>query len=208
MSAESDIAGPRPEAMKERMEERIGGTHILTVSGRYVNPLALTEHDIVLEDVAHGLSNQCRFTGHTRSFYSVAEHSVRVTRWLRSRGAPLYEQRWGLLHDASEAYLIDMARPLKVDPYFGKAYRGAESRAMAAVCRRFQLDAGMPEMVKRADVALLAAERRDLMPPNGEWIILDGVEVPSEVISPWSPRRAKKMFMAEYDRLFNVGEEV
>lgn len=187
-------------------QERIDGPYILTASGLYVNPLELKPAQIRLLDVAHALSHQCRFTGHTSSFYSVAEHSVRVVWWLRNQGASRADQQWGLLHDASEAYLIDMARPLKVDPYFGKAYRGAEGRAMAVVCEAFGLPAKAPELVHKADAALLAAERRDLLPAGGEWVVLDGVEPAPGVIVPWSPRLAKRRFIDEYVRLFEVAE--
>lgn len=183
---------------------RIESDQILTVSGVYVNPLDLRAEQIFIEDVAHALAHQCRFVGHTNKFYSVAEHSVRAVRWNRKRGASNTELRWTLLHDASEAYLVDLARPMKIDPYFGKAYRGAEGRAMDVICERFGLERREPACVKEADLAMLAAERRDLMPAGGEWTILDGIDVPTERISPWSPRRAKRLFLQEYARLFEA----
>jgi hypothetical protein len=189
---------------------RIESDQILTVSGVYVNPLDLRPNQIHIVDVAHALAHQCRFVGHTNKFYSVAEHSVRALRWNRKRNVSHAELQWTLLHDASEAYLVDLARPMKIDPYFGKAYRGAEGRAMEVICERFGLDRKEPACVKEADLAMLAAERRDLMPAGGDWVILEGVEAPTEVISPWSPRRAKRMFLQEYVRLFGVvvdGEE-
>lgn len=180
----------------------ITGPEILTRSGLYVNPLDMKAEQVRVEDVAHSLSNQCRFTGHVHTFYSVAEHSVRVVRFLRRQGHPLETLQWGLIHDASEAYLVDIPRPLKVDPYFGKAYRGAEGRAQAVVCEAFGLPHKMPTAVKQADLVLLATERRDLMPPGGDWAILEGVHILSEEIRPWGPRAAKRRFMHEYNRLF------
>lgn len=170
---------------------------ICTFSGYYVNPLELEPLQIDPTDVAHALSNQCRFSGHTSEFYSVAEHSVRVAKWLDSIGQPTGVVKWGLLHDASEAYLVDIPRPLKVHPYFGKAYRGAEGRAMRAVCVAFGLDPTngvMPDIVKTADVLLLATERRDLMPPGVEWESLAGVEPLEDVIHTWSPKKARERF--------------
>lgn len=188
-------------------EPIIDGPVILTRSGLYVEPLNLKVEDVVIEDIAHSLSNQCRYTGHTEEFYSVGEHSVRCMRWLEDRDKPLPILRWALLHDASEAYLVDIPRPLKVDPYFGKAYRGAEDRAMEVICEAFGLERvsrrhGMPDVVREADMALLATERRDLMPPNGRWLILDGIEPLPDVIHPWPPRKARQVFMHEYNRLF------
>ena len=184
---------------------RIDGASILTHAGLYVNPLDLQPEQVLTEDIAHALSNQCRYTGHTETFYSVGEHVVRCTRWLREQGAPLEDLRWCLMHDASEAYLVDIPRPLKVDPYFGKAYRGAEDRAMRVICDVYGLPHKMPDAVKEADMKLLATERRDLMPPNGQWAILDGIDpIPGE-IKTWRPRRARVDFLDEFARLFEEG---
>lgn len=178
----------------------------MTFTGLYVEPLDLEPSLIRVEDVAHALSNQCRFSGHVREFYSVAEHSVRVTRALESGviagDVPLDVLRWGLMHDAAEAYLTDVARPLKDDAYFGRAYRGAEARAMTAVAERFELEGREPSVVKVADMVLLATERRDLLPANGTWGILDGVEPLETTIRPWTPKRAERAFLATYEGLF------
>lgn len=179
----------------------IDGSVILTVSGRYVNPLDLKVEDIVIEDVAHALSNQCRYTGHTRGFYSVAQHSVLVAKRLRKLGESEEVQRVGLLHDATEAYLQDVARPLKVDPYFGKAYRGAEGRAERVVAEAFGLPFPWPPVVKQVDTEILAQERRELMPPNGRWKILDGVEEPTGAIRCWTPFYAHQRFIDLYKEL-------
>ena len=129
----------------------IEGSMIATFSGRYVDPLHLSPDDVNIEDIAHALANQCRFTGHTLEFFSVAQHSVLVMRTL-----PIEHKFWGLLHDASETYLSDVARPLKQDPYFGQAYRGAEGRAMRAIASAFDLPWPEPPEVKVADNVLLA----------------------------------------------------
>jgi hypothetical protein len=162
---------------------RIDGSTILTASGLYVDPLGLRPEDVRIEDVAHHLSNQCRYSGATSRFYSVAEHSCRAAYYVhtlgrngRTREGQAVVERWALLHDAAEAYLQDMVRPLKDDPELGAAYREAEERAMRVVAERFGLPWPMPDVVRQADLALLALERRELMPPNGRWAILDGVE--------------------------------
>ena len=89
------------------MSERVGDW-IQTMSGVIFYPLDPRPEEIRIEDIAHALSHQCRFAGHCREFYSVAEHSVRVSREL-----PQEFMLWGLLHDASEAYLVDLPRPIK-----------------------------------------------------------------------------------------------
>ena len=93
---------------------------ITTFSGIQFWPLLPNGADIRIEDIAHALSNQCRFAGHTRVFYSMAEHSVRVSQLCR-----LEDALWSLLHDASEAFLSDIPAPLKELPEF-EAYRTAE----------------------------------------------------------------------------------
>lgn len=185
---------------------RIDGSTILTRSGRYVDPLNLQPEDVLVDDVAWALSHQCRYSGHCAAFYSVAEHSVRVLRWLRDEGFGRDVQAWGLLHDATEAYLVDLPRPLKQHPTFGAVYREAEGRALAAVAEAFGLAPVVPPAVREADLALLATERRDLMPPGGEWAILNGVAPSAEPIVPWSPARARDTFLGEY-RLLNCRRE-
>jgi uncharacterized protein len=95
---------------------------ILLISGREVNPFDMSEDDIDIMDIAHSLSMQCRFAGHIPAFYSVAEHSVVAVRLYAEalqvapdelRGQHAYWSRSILLHDADEAYLQDLVRPVK-----------------------------------------------------------------------------------------------
>jgi hypothetical protein len=93
------------------------GTIILH-SRRYISPVALRVEDIDIQDICHALSNICRYGGHCPKFYSVAQHSVEVANWLADGGFDLKTQLWGLLHDASEAYMPDVASPLKKEEAF------------------------------------------------------------------------------------------
>jgi hypothetical protein len=142
------------------------GDWIQTFTGRRFWPLDPRPGDVDLRDIAHALARQCRFSGHTAVFYSVAEHSVLVSR--RCGDDPVV-RRWGLLHDAAEAYLVDLPRPLKRLPGFA-AYREAEALVMAAVCARFGLPPEMPAAVAAADEMMLGVEARSLMAPlDPEW---------------------------------------
>lgn len=185
---------------------QIDGCTILLQSGRYVNPLDLQPDDVAIDDIVHALSNQCRFSGHTRTFYSVAEHSVRVAYLLRDAGHPMNVVLWGLLHDAAEAYLVDLPRPLKHHPGFGDTYRAVEAHALSAITRRFGLVPDEPAAVKHADLRLLATERRDLLPPIGNWAILDGVQPLDEQISPWRPDTAATFMFRLYREVARVPE--
>lgn len=175
-------------------------SRIETRSGIGFFPLAPRVEDIRIEDIAHALSHQCRFSGHTRSHYSVAEHSVRVSLLLEDWNFNVQTQLWGLLHDASEAYLVDLPAPLKVQPEF-RAYRDAENRLMRAVCERFELPYDEPLEVRVADGVLLATEARDLMAYVPEhWDKLCHSPLPEPIV-PWFPETARHNFLARYRAL-------
>lgn len=88
-------------------------TWIQTYTGRRVEPLALTPEMVCLEDIAHALALQTRYTGHCREFYSIAQHAVLVSHLVEALGGDLASQWWGLHHDDAEAYLGDWPRPVK-----------------------------------------------------------------------------------------------
>lgn len=180
---------------------QIGGCTILVASGHYVNPMALHPHDVRIEDIAHALGNQCRYSGHTREFYSVAEHCVRLAGILEETGEPWDVVLFGLLHDAAEAYLVDLPRPLKRDSALGEAYRDAEERCLRAVMCHFGLWRPEPACVRAADLTMLATERRDLMPGEDVWAVIADVAPLAETIEPWDPRDARETFLFEFQRL-------
>jgi hypothetical protein len=173
---------------------------IETHTGRRFRPLEPDPAEIDVRDIAHALSHQCRFSGHVIAYYSVAEHSVRVAELLALRGLPRWVQLWGLLHDASEAYLVDIPSPLKCTPVF-EAYREAEARLMLAVCVRFRMQLEEPAAVKTADADLVATEARDLMPfVAPHWVGLTGTPL-LQTIKPWHSSSAKREFLAAYEEL-------
>lgn len=142
---------------------------IVTFSGLAVDPLCLYPQQIRLVDIAHSLSNLCRFTGHCRSFYSVAQHCLHVVDFLCKKGVSSRNTLlWGLLHDASEAYLADVSRPVKQSPEFAE-YRVIEARVQRAVAEAFSLSEEMPEAVHEADVACFTGEAREIMPNHPEF---------------------------------------
>jgi len=192
------------------------GDWIQTATGRAFYPLDPDPSEICVEDIAHALSHQCRFSGHCKSFYSVAEHSVRVAYYIEKNYQSGYytEARgnlhhvpvrdlalWGLLHDASEAYLVDLPRPLKRSPGFGEHYKAAEDRLTAAIVKRFGLLEKEPDCVKIADNVLLVTEARDLMlPPPMPWVE-STVKPLDEKIEPWDSKAAGTRFLMAFHRL-------
>jgi len=169
---------------------------IVTFTGRIVRPLTPTPGMIDIVDIGHALSNNCRFTGHVRSFYSVAQHSVLASAVMGDDET----RKWALLHDASEAYLSDLARPIKYQEGLGDIYRQAEKALMAVVVERFGLSPEMPDAVKAVDDALLRSEQRDLMP---DLLRVPGDDYYPYMIEPWSPAQAKERFM-ETARVLNL----
>lgn len=167
---------------------------IQTHSGRRFNPTNPYPNAIVIQDIAHALSMQCRFSGHTKKFYSVAQHSVLVSYICDSKDA-----LWGLLHDASEAYLVDVPRPLKRSGKFD-SYLEFEAQMQQAICKRFGLPMQEPPSVKAADTKLLATEARDLMSPlHRDWI--QRTDPLPFLIDPWDHDKAKDMFMKRFFEL-------
>lgn len=150
--------------------------------------------DILVEDIAHTLSLLCRFGGHCKKFYSVAEHCVRASHLVAPEHA--FE---ALMHDASEAYLVDMPRPIKnVLP----GYRDLENKLDLTIREKFGLPMAMSPQVKWVDDVMLATERRDLMPETATpWVWLPEPYGPT--IKPWSPERAQDEFLERYKHLAN-----
>lgn len=176
--------GPLPE------EER-RGDFMQTYTGRQFWPLDPRPEEVDIRDIAHSLSLQCRFAGHCRRFYSVAEHSTLMARWLRGKHG-VEVALWGLLHDASEAYLVDVPRPVK--PHLA-GYRAAEDSVMRAICERFGLECEMPSEVHDADNRILGDELVNLIPMDWHGQHDKPLGVP---IMYWSPAEAEEEFMATF----------
>jgi hypothetical protein len=170
------------------------GDWMQTVTGRKFWPLDPRKSEVHGFDIAHALSNICRFGGHTRQFYSVAEHSVYVSHAIDPEHA-----LWGLLHDAAEAYLGDIIRPIK--PYIAM-YKVREERVMRVIEQFYNLPPEPKEIVKRADNAVLATEGRQVFSDNmtQDWN-LEEEPIPGLQIQFWSPSVARAEFMARLDEL-------
>jgi uncharacterized protein len=175
------------------------GDWIQTYTGGIFYPLDPRPDEINIEDIAHSLSLQCRFSGHCREHYSVAQHSV-----ILAENLPEELRLWGLLHDASEAYLVDLPRPIKRSCDMGRMYREYEAALMRCVCERFNLPVEEPAEVKRMDTVLLMTEKRDLMTPEPKpW---EDTEAPlSTRIRPISSSSAERLFLSVYRLLIKKG---
>lgn len=170
-------------------------TWIQTYSGKKFDLIRPDAQLVDVEDIAHALSHVCRFNGHLKSFYSVGQHSVHVAEHLTDLDPRIQLQ--GLLHDAAEAYVGDMVRPLKMTmPLFA----GIEERIWEKICERFDFHDELHPRVKQADDAMLVSEARDLMTVDrlDEWGINTQSSTVVERIIPWGPGEARARFLEAY----------
>jgi len=168
------------------------GDWMQTFTGRAFWPLDPRPEEVCLEDIAHSLSLRCRYGGHVKRFYSVAEHSVLV-----SRHVPPQHALWGLMHDAAEAYSADVPRPLK---RFLPDWKPMEARIMAAVCEHFGMEPGEPNVVKWVDLSITGDEREALMQPMLD-PGMDWGELPPPLgceIEGFDPHVAKLLFLERF----------
>lgn len=153
---------------------------IRTISGNFFNPLDPNPDSITIEDIAHGLSHQFRFGGHTKYPLTVAEHSVSVCRLL-----PVEHQLAGLLHDAAEGLgLPDLITPVKRNI---PGYEEAENRVMEVIAKKFGFQWPLHQAVKNADRKALEIE----------W---DVFKIGKKK-KPMSPVAARKRFVSLYEML-------
>ena len=179
------------------------GTYMLTFTGKKFYPLVPNPDLIDIKDIAHALSNICRFTGHVSNFYSVAQHSVLVSKLCQPENA-----LQGLLHDASEAYLSDISRPVKYTEKM-EGYRKIEANLEKIIFLKYNLPYPMPKDVKWADDMLLLAEAYQLFRPVPDWVTIRlinaGLEKPLLTLDgAWPPAVAKARFMGRFLELNGV----
>ena len=182
--------------------------HIITYTGKVFNLLNPKPEMVCIKDIAHSLAYQCRYTGHTRKFYSVAQHCVLMAMNDDLPGDPLVK----LLHDADEAYIGDMARPWKNLLWvwdgrwaieIAKPVREFEAGIQKVIGLALKINLEHSAGVKDSDIRMMATEVRDLMPPGfsaEEW----GIDISNPVeakIIPWSPEPAEEIFLAVYKML-------
>lgn len=160
-----------------------GGEWMQTYTGRAFWPLDPRVEDIDPLDIAHALGHLCRYGGHTRRFYSVAEHCV-----LMSRAVSPGNKLAALLHDATEAYVGDMIRPLKRQM---PQYQDVEDNLWGFIATRFGVDPVIPAEVKEADNRILVNERQALMGPSPlPWAGVEDLEPLPITVTGWPPDRA------------------
>lgn len=174
------------------------GDWMQTYTGRQFWPLDPHVDDIDIVDIAHALAQQCRYGGHSRRFYSIAEHSIIVSHFCTT----LEAKRAALLHDASEAYLVDIPRPVK--KYLSN-YKELEAALCRAIAQKFDVVYPWPKEVTDIDERILLDERNQLMggspAPKGDgWP--DHLEPLLVKIHLLDSRAAERAFMGTFNELF------
>lgn len=178
---------------KDNQEWYEKNPYITTFTGKKFYFLAPTPDMVDLEDIAHALSNLCRFGGHTKKFYSVAQHSYLVSAQCNPENALA-----GLLHDATEAYLVDIPKPIKG---FLTNYVEIENNLYKAIAAKFKLPAELPADVHEADTRMLFTEKEQLC-ADVDW----GWKVSPynfDVTDCWEPEVAKMLFLLRAKRLID-----
>ena len=169
------------------------GDWIQTYTGVKFYVLDSRIEDINLIDIAHSLSLQCRYAGHSNQFYSVAEHCVRMSRAEFNGSDP----RWRLLHDAAEAYILDIPRPIK---HMFPIFHEIEKNILQLISVKWNLDPMDFSSIERADRVLLATEYRDLISHNQKWEMELPEPLPYPII-PWDWKRAEARFLIRAEEL-------
>lgn len=175
---------------------------MISYKGNRLYPLDLRPDDIDIEEIAHSLSNICRFGGHCKEFYSVAQHSVIVTDLLTSEF-----KLCGLLHDSTEAYCGDMVRPLKKSlPEFERI----ETNIWTQIALKFGLPMYLPLEVQVEDARVLLMEKRDILVHHEQGWEFPQCQFPDLTIAdskifPIGPKEARDLFLTRFYEVISNG---
>lgn len=165
-------------------------TYIQVLSGRKFDVIDCTLDEIQIEDIAHGLSHICRFTGQIPHFYSVAQHCIEM-----SYLAPSELQFEALMHDASEAYLGDVSKHIK--DLLGAPYKKLEHALMQKISARFKFQYPLPALIKVLDGDMLETEFRQIWRKRDPDIPSYGHELET-ILRPMPANLAKEVFLERF----------
>jgi hypothetical protein len=170
---------------------------IATYSGKHINVPNFNIDGIDIYDIAHSLSLKVRFNGHIKIFFSVAQHSLLVSSYCSNK----FEALFGLLHDASEAYIVDIPSPLKKTTVFDE-YRKLEKKLQSNIYEKFIGSTFEPAIIKILDIRSRATEASQLMRDVNlvDWN-LDKIKLFNLELKEESPSIVEKRFL---DRFFEL----
>lgn len=169
------------------------GPTITLASGKTFDLLDPHGSEFDIEDIAHGLAHVCRYAGQCRAFFSVAEHSILVSKAVHDFA---FE---ALMHDAAEAFIGDITRPLK---QLLPDYKAIEAEVEAAITERFSLRPAARPIVKEADLRVLAAEQEQVMASGcASWAAEAGIIPAAVKVQSYMPQQAKALFLERFNQL-------
>lgn len=174
---------------------------ILTYSGMYINPLNPDPSAIRIIDIAHALGNNCRYGGHCPRFYSVAEHSLLVRNLMKQQKHDPIVLFAALMHDAEEAYMLDMPTPVKVN---FPSYIDACNNLRKVIWDVFQIPYELYEVVKPFDNEAYFQERKRLW-TKGSWHTYKPLEAKNRFLESF---RIYATMFAKAELSGSVGTEV
>jgi len=169
---------------------------IQTYSGKKFHIFDPKPEEVDIEDIAHALSLLCRFNGQCNMFYSVAEHSMYVANEVENEGSVELTVA-ALFHDASEAYIGDMTKPLK---RYMDSYKEVENNIQRVIEKKFYLTENIfdNKIIKDADMAVLLAEKRDLMSEEPEPWDINVTPISTKIVPVLDSKRIKDMFILTF----------
>jgi hypothetical protein len=200
MNSLAVIAGQNPPDETGPTQAVLRSSWIPTFSGRAFDVVDPSSRDISIRDIAHSLSMQCRFGGHCRRFYSLAEHGLLLSRTVDRKLALC-----ALLHESAHAYIQEVIIPLR--PLLA-GYQELTSRVWAMVAKRFRLPLVLPAAIRQADFRLLATEIEYLLLPTPKpWLqgvnpfTLEELGVQHTKQLGLLPREARQLFLERFAEL-------
>lgn len=175
-----------------KVKTKRNGNWIETFTGAKFYPLGALESEIDVLDIAHSLSNQCRYGGHTSSFYSVAQHSCLVAELVNSK----YKMD-ALLHDATEAYLLDLPKPVKMCM---PDYEKFEEDLREVVCKTFNISYPIPKNVLDMDIVAACIEHENFFSDKFKefYQTYTSLPIPKMKLDPKTPLQSEKLFLSMY----------
>lgn len=182
--------------MSEEYKE--GEPYIATVGGGQFWFLEPEKNAYDIDIIAHALSKLCRFGGHSNWFYSVAEHSILMAEWTERFMGSKHKALQALLHDAGEAYLVDVPRPIKLKC---PDYKAIENTVEAALRKQFELPHPLPNWLQELDMRMLKTERDVMVQGNFPWVCDELQPLEQVTFKFWQPEEAKLKFKDAYARL-------
>lgn len=177
---------------------------IQTKNGFEFDPSTGKINTIDIRDITHALSNLCRYAGHCKKFYSVAEHSVLTYKIAKKLWPDDLKTQWAaLLHDATEAYVGDVPTPLKV---LLPRFNTIEDELQSEIARVFGIKwtDEITQKVKQVDLQALATEAKILFKDISHWQTTQGIDTHPELLSPGFPKQpndAKEYFTRVFNKL-------